>query len=137
MRRLPLALLLLAGCGSTTEPVTQPSLQFESHILAGIPTLATTAVGSEGMILVTGVIHTEGTGFTLTGMVSLSASHALTLEITAQDNAPGNFFPVQNYYQARLQQLPKGDYDLSVTHNIRAPAPGSRERVYHQTVHVD
>jgi hypothetical protein len=138
MRRLSLVLpLLLAACGSSTGPTQQPSLEFESEILFGIPTLATTAVGSEGMIQVTGVIHTIGTGFTLTGTVTVTGPNALTLEIDAYDNKPGVYFPVQNFYRAELRLLAPGDYDLSVNHNIHSPAPGLRERVYHQTVHVN
>jgi len=138
MRRLSLALsLLLAGCGSTTEPTKQPSLHFASQHVFGFPTLATAAVGGEGTIVVTGIIHTVGTGFSLTAHVSLTAPNAIILEITVQDNKTGDPLPVQNYYEADLGMLTPGDYDLSVIHNIRDPAPGSRLRVYHQTVHVN
>jgi hypothetical protein len=40
------------------------------------------------MIEVTGVIHTIGTGLSLSGAVTLTGQHPLTFEIEAQDNAP-------------------------------------------------
>ena len=108
-----------------------------SNILFGIPTQPTTAVGSEGMIEITGVMPTAGSGFTLSGKVTLTSANELTLEIDAYDNAPGGPFPVQNYYRARLRMLAPGDYAVQVIHNIHEPAPGLRERVYRQSVHVN
>jgi hypothetical protein len=137
MRRLSLLLpLLVAGCGSPTASTPKPTLEFISSILIGIPTLPAAAVGTEGMIEVTGVIHTDGTGFSLSGAVTLTGQHTLTLEIEAQDNAPGEPIPSQNYYRARLRMLAPGDYDLSVIYDIHSPPPGLRQRVFHETVHV-
>jgi hypothetical protein len=89
------------------------------------------------MIKVTGVVHTEGTGFTLRGRVSVTGPNALTLDVDAEDNAPGLPFAVQNLYHATLGRMAPGDYDLSINHNIHDPAPGTHLRVYHQTVHVN
>jgi len=128
--------LLVLGC-SSTGPNDLPSLHFESQVQPGIPTLPPSAVGGTGTIMITGVIHTESTGFTLRGRVTVPEPNVLLLEVDAEDNAPGLPFPVQNLYRATLGLLAPGDYDLSVTHNIHDPAPGSRLRVYHQTVHVN
>lgn len=137
MRRLSLvSSLFVLGC-SSTAPSDLPSLRFESQVQPGIPTLPPSAVGGQGTIMITGVIHTESTGFTLRGKVTLSGPNALLLEVDAEDNAPGLPFPVQNLYRATVGLLAPGDYDLSVNHNIHDPAPGSRLRVYHQTVHVN
>jgi hypothetical protein len=137
MRRVSLLLsLFFLGC-SSTAPNELPSLQFESQVQPGIPTLPPSAVGGEGTIMITGVIHTESTGFTLRGKVTVSGPNALLLEVDAEDNAPGLPFPVQNLYRAKVGLLAPGDYDLSINHNIHDPAPGSRLRVFHQTVHVN
>jgi hypothetical protein len=137
MRRSLLVLpLLLLGC-SSTAPSDQPSLRFESQVQPGIPTNPPSAVGGQGTIMITGVIHTESTGFTLRGKVTVSAPNVLLLEVDVEDNAPGLPFPVQNLYRATVGLLAPGNYDLSINHNIHDPAPGSRLRVYHQTVHVN
>lgn len=128
--------LLLAACSSPTEPTTTATMDFRSTILFGIPTLAPTAVGSEGEILVSGVIHTVGTGFTFTATLSVSAGNEITVEIDGRDNAPGLPFPVQNYYRGAIRKLAPGDYDVSIVYDIHHPAPGRRERVFHQTVRV-
>ena len=130
------AVVLLAACGSTA-PNRVSSLVFESTVLAGIPTLPTSAVPTPGMIEITGVIPTIGTGFRLSGKVTLTRANQLTLVIDAYDNAPGAPFPAQNLYKARLGQLAPGDYDVSVIHDVHEPAPGVRERVFHPTVHVN
>jgi hypothetical protein len=137
MRKSSLLLLLLAACGSPTGPSMQPDLEFESGIVFGIPTLPTVAVASEGMIVVTGVIPTLGSGFTLSPNLSLTAGNTLTLDINVTETATGFGFPAQNFYRARMRSLAPGDYDLSVIHSIHDPSPLRRERVYHQTVRVN
>jgi hypothetical protein len=136
MRRLSLVLLVLAACGSPTEP-NFPTLVFENGVVFGIPTLPITAVGGTGSIVVSGVIQTDGGGYSLFADLHPGPSNLLTLQVDVYLTGPGFHFLTQNFYRARLQSLAPGDYDLSVIHVLHDPAPGRRERAYHQTVHVD
>lgn len=134
MRRLSLV-LLIAACGSPTEP-NHPTLRFENQVVFGIPTLPTTAVGGNASILVTGVIQTTSSGFSLFGGLQAGTGHALTVQIDVYLTGPGFNFLTQNFYRAQVGSLAPGDYDLSVIHVIHDPLPLRRERVYHQTVRV-
>ena len=135
MRRLSIV-LLLAACGSPTEP-NPATLQFENGVVFGIPTLPTTAVGGTGSILVTGVIQTPTGGYSLFGELQKGTGNALTLQIDVYLTGPGFNFLTQNYYRAQLQSLGSGDYDLSVIHVLHDPAPLRRVLVYRQTVRVN
>ena len=134
MRRVSLV-LLLAACGSPTEP-NHPRLKFENGVVFGIPTLPITAVGGSGSILVSGVIQTATGGFSLFADLHAGAGNALTLQVDVYLTGPGLNFLTQNFYRAELQSLLPGDYDLSVIHVLHDPSPLRRERVYHQTVRV-
>lgn len=135
MRRISLV-LLLAACGLPTEP-HHPTLQFENGVVFGIPTLPTTAAGGSGSILVTGVIQTTSSGFSLFADLQAGTGNALTLQIDVSLTGPGFNFLTQNYYRAQIRALAPGDYDLSVVHVLHDPGPLRRVRVYHQTVRVN
>lgn len=135
MRRFALV-LLLAACGSPTEP-DRPTLQFENGVVFGIPTLPTSAVGGTGSILVTGVIQTSTSGFSLFGDLQGGNSNALTLQIDVYQTGPGFNFLTQNYYRANVRLLAPGDYDLSVVHVLHDPAPLRRVLAYRESVRVN
>lgn len=128
-------LLLAAACQSPTGPF-RPTLTLESGIVFGIPTLPTEVRVIDGSMIVTGVMQTPGTGYTLLGEVTLTAGNTLVIEIHAYDNAPGFPFQSQNYYRATIRNLVRGDYEVSVIHNHHAPSPGFTQRVYRGTVEV-
>lgn len=127
--------LFLAACGSPTAP-NRPTIEMESGVVFGIPTLATEARVEAGNLIVTGVLQTPSTGYTLLATVTLTGTSTLVLEIHAYDNAPGVPFTAQNYYRATVRSLSPGDYDLSVVHVHHAPSPGFSARVYHDTVRI-
>lgn len=135
MRRFALV-LLLAGCGSPTEP-SHPTLQFENGVVFGIPTLPTTAVGGTGSILITGVIQTSTSGFSLFGDLQGGNGGTLTLQIDVYQTGPGLNFLTQNYYRANVRSLAPGDYELSVIHVLHDPGPLRRVLAYRETVRVN
>jgi hypothetical protein len=134
-RVLWLGLLTLA-CGDPSAPTrTVPTLEFAGVVVFGIPTLPTTAIGDARSMLITGVVQTQGAGFTLFGALHADGQ-SLMLEIDAYDTKPGGFFKTQNYYRATVRDLAPGEYSLQVFHAIHDPAPGIRERVFNGTVRV-
>lgn len=135
MRRFALV-LLLAGCGSPTEP-SRPTLQFENGVVFGIPTLPTTAVGGTGSILITGVIQTSTSGFSLFGDLQGGNGGTMTLQIDVYQTGPGLNFLTQNYYRANVRSLAPGDYELSVIHVLHDPGPLRRVLAYRETVRVN
>jgi len=128
-------LLLSLGCDSATGPF-RPELTLESGIVFGIPTLPTQVRVADGVMIVTGVIQTPGTGFTLLGDVTLMPGNDLVVHIHAYDNAPGFAFPSQNYYRATVKNLSSGDYSVSVIHHHHAPSPGFSQKVFFNTVAI-
>lgn len=136
MRPALLALLGAAlACGSPTEP-SEPSFDFESGVVFGIPTLPTVAKPEPGGILVTGVFQTPTTGYDLSGVLSIPALRSLRIDIDAHGTDFVFPFPTQNYYRARIRDLASGDYDLSVYHKDRNRPDVPGVRVYHQVVRI-
>lgn len=132
--------LLLAGAlvacgGSPFEPIN-PSLDFHGGTVFGIPTLPTKAVPEDGSFLVIGVLQTATTGYTLSGFLSVPSSRTLEIYIDAHPMAPTFPFVSQNYYRARVGDLPSGDYDLSVWDKDHGKPEVPAARVYHQSVLV-
>lgn len=117
MRARLLALLLVAGCGSPTEPV-HATLQFFEQLLFGIPTLETRAAPITGGIDVSGVFQTPNSGYTLFGELRSHDDHQLVLHINAYNTRPGFPFASQNYYVGKIRNLPTGSYDLLVIHEL-------------------
>jgi hypothetical protein len=128
-------LLLLAACDSPTAP-SRPTIELDSGIVFGIPTLPTAVRVEDGAVIVTGVLQTPSTGYTLLGSVTLTGASTVVLEIHAYDNAPGVPFQSQNYYRATVRNLAPGDYDLSVIHVHHAPSPGFSRLTYRDNVSV-
>jgi hypothetical protein len=136
MRCLVFTLLGAAlACSSPTEP-SVPTLEFEVGIVFGIPTLPTTAVPESSALLVTGVIQTRTTGYTLFGSLQVTGPRALRIDIDAFETVPGFFIPTQNYFRARVRNLPPGDYDVEVYHTNHATPEAVPIRVYHETVRI-
>jgi len=136
MRCLVFTLLGAAlACSSPTEP-SVPTLEFEVGIVFGIPTLPTTAVPESSALLVTGVIQTRTTGYTLFGSLQVTGPRALRIDIDAFETVPGFFIPTQNYFRARVRNLPPGDYDVEVYHTNHATPEAVPIRVFHETVRI-
>lgn len=137
MRKLLLVLGgLLASCGSPTGPI-QPTLQFTAEILFGIPTLATRIEGQPGGVDVSGVFQTPTGDYTLEGMLESPGGRRLILQIRAtKDQVGAPPFRVQNYYVARIRNLPRGEYELQVIETLNDSLPQS-ELAYHATFRVD
>lgn len=135
--RCPVFALLGAAlaCSSPTEP-SVPTLEFEVGIVFGIPTLPTTAIPESSALLVTGVIQTQTTGYTLFGSLQVTGPRALRINIDAFETVPGFFIPTQNYFRARVRNLPPGDYDVEVYHTNHATPEAVPIRVYHETVRI-
>lgn len=123
------------ACGSPTEP-SVPTLEFEVGIVFGIPTLPTTATPETGSLLVTGVIQTQTTGYTLFGSLQVTGPRGLRIDVDAFETDPGFFIPTQNYFRARVRNLPAGDYDVDVYHTNHATPEAVPIRVYHETVRI-
>jgi hypothetical protein len=135
--RCPVFALLGAAlaCSSPTEP-SVPTLEFEVGIVFGIPTLPTTATPESGSLLVTGVIQTQTTGYTLFGSLQVTGPRGLRIDIDAFETVPGFFIPTQNYFRARVRNLPAGDYDVEVYHTNHATPEAMPIRVYHEAVRI-
>ena len=135
--RCPVFALLGAAlaCASPTEP-SVPTLEFEVGIVFGIPTLPTTAIPESSALLVTGVIQTQTTGYTLFGSLQVTGPRALRIDIDAFETVPGFFIPTQNYFRARVRNLPPGDYDVEVYHTNHATPEAVPVRVYRETVRI-
>lgn len=127
--------LVLLGCGSPTEPST-PVLEFQEGIVFGIPTLPTTVMPEPGGLLVTGVVQTATTGFTLFAALSVESPAVLRIDINAFETGPGFFFPTQNYFRARVKNLAPGDYALTVYHTNHALPEAEPVLMLEQTVRV-
>jgi hypothetical protein len=136
MRSAVFALLAATlACGSPIEP-SAPSLDFESGVVFGIPTLPTTAKPESGAIVVTGVFQTPTTGYDLSGFLSTPRLRVLRIDVDAHGVDFGFPFPTQNFYRARVGDLTPGDYDLSVYHKDRNRPEVPSVRVYRQVVRV-
>ena len=127
------ALLLLAACGSPTEP-SDVRFAFFTKVVFGLPTLATIATPGAGSIEVEGVLLAPHTAYELSGDAN-PALGRLDVAITARKAGPGLPYPTQNYYAVTLSSLRRGSYALRVLHVIE------RERmdttvVFNQTVTV-
>ena len=134
MRALAVLLVGLGlACGGPTEP--SPTLQFEGLVVFGIPTLPVTAEPLDGGIKVSGVIPTPTAEYTLAGHIRSAGGNRLVLDIIVERTQDGVPFPVQNYYQGRIGNLSRGDYDLEVFHTLHITDPQTSS-VFHGVVHV-
>jgi hypothetical protein len=134
MKARLLGLLLLAGCGSPTEPV-HATLEFFGQLLFGIPTLETRAAPISGGIDVSGVFQTPNSGYTLFGSLQSRDDHQLVLHINAYNTKPGFPFASQNYYVGKIRNLPAGSYDLLVIHELHYESIVTT-RAFHGTLDV-
>jgi hypothetical protein len=136
MRRLVFALLGAAlACSSPIEP-SVPTLEFEVGIVFGIPTLPTAATPESGALLVTGVLQTQTTGYTLFGTLTVTGPRGLRIDVDAFETVPGFFVATQNYFRARVKNLPAGDLAVEVYHTNHAIPEAVPLRVYHETVRI-
>lgn len=136
MRRFVFALLGVAlACSSPIEP-SVPTLEFEVGIVFGIPTLPTTAMPESSGLLVTGVMQTPTTGYTLFGTLAVTGPRALRIDIDAFETVPGFFVTTQNFFRARVRNLPAGDLEVEVYHTNHATPEAVPVRVYRQTVRI-
>ena len=136
MRSLVFALLgAVLACSSPTEP-SVPTLEFEVGIVFGIPTLPTSATPESRALLVTGVIQTPTTGYTVFGTLTVTGPQGLRIDIDAFETAPGFFVVTQNYFRARVRNLPAGDFDIEVFHTNHATPEAVPIKVYHETVRI-
>ena len=134
-RRVWAVLLVSLGvaCGGPTEP--SPTLHFEGLVVFGIPTLPITAEPLEGGIKVSGVIPTPTDEYTLTGHIRSAGGNRLVLDVVVERTHAGVAIPVQNYYEGRIGNLGRGDYDLEVFHTLHVGATQTSS-VFHGVVHV-
>ena len=136
MRRYVFALLGAAlACSSPIEPHV-PTLEFEEGIVFGIPTLPTRVSAEPGALLVTGVIQTPTTGYSLFGTLTIRGPYALRIDIDAYETVTGAAFLSQNYFRARVRNLPAGDILIEVYHINHAIPNAAPVRVYNATVRI-
>ena len=135
--RCPVFALLGAAlaCSSPTEP-NVPTLEFEEGIVFGIPTLPTRVSAEHRALLVSGVIQTPTTGYSLFGTLTIRGPHALRIDIDAYETVAGASFLTQNYFRARVRNLPAGDFLIEVYHTNHALPDAAPVRVYNATVRI-
>jgi len=136
MRRQVFALLGAAlACSSPTEP-NVPTLEFEEGIVFGIPTLPTRVIAEPRTLLVTGVIQTPTAGYSLFGTLTILGPHVLRLDIDAYETIEGLSFLSQNYFRARVRNLPSDDFLIEVYHTKHTTPDAAPIRVYSGTVRI-
>jgi len=112
------AALVTGGCGEPTAP-EDVSFSFYTQVVFGFPSLVTEArVADDHSVVVTGIVRTRHTGYTVLGELDSSGQRALLMSVFATQTSNGLNFPTQNYYAGTIQGLTTGQYNLQVRHII-------------------